>query len=94
MPRLLRDPLFLAWILLVAVTLISAQIGGPDPGISLASAATVTTIVLVIAFAKVAVVIFAFMEVRGAPLVLRALCCVWLVVVLGVLLALYFQILP
>lgn len=94
MPRFLRDPLFLAWALLVAVTLFSSQIGGPDPGIALDSAATVTTIVLAIAFAKVAVVLFAFMEVRGAPIVLRALCAVWLFGVLGALLALYFGILP
>jgi hypothetical protein len=94
MPRLLRYPLFLAWAVLVAVTLLSAQIGGPDPGIRLGSAAMVTTIVLTIAFAKVAVVIFTFMEVRGAPTALRVLCAVWLLGVLGALLALYFGILP
>jgi hypothetical protein len=94
MPRLLRDPLFLAWAVLVAVTLFSSRIGGPDPGIALDSAATVTTVVLAIAFAKVAVVIFAFMEVRRAPIVLRTLCVIWLLGVLGTLLALYFGILP
>jgi len=94
MLRLLRDPLFLAWALLVAVTLVSSRIGGPDPGITLDSAAAVTTIVLSIAFAKVAVVIFTFMEVRGAPAVLRTVCAFWLVGVLALLLALYFGILP
>ena len=90
MARFLRDPLFLAWALLVAVTLVSSRIGGPDPVIALASASAVTVIVLSIAFAKVAVVMFAFMEVRGAPLALRLLCTVWLLVVLSVLLSLYF----
>jgi len=94
MARLLRDPLFLAWALLVAVTLLSSRIGGPDPGIALASAAAVTVTVLSIAFAKVAVVMFAFMEVRGAPVALRVLCAVWLVAVLSVLLSLYFGLLP
>ncbi|MDG2005496.1 MAG: cytochrome C oxidase subunit IV family protein [Novosphingobium sp.] len=94
MLRLLRDPLFLAWSLLVAVTLVSSRIGGPNPGIDVGSAAAVTTIVLSIAFAKVAVVIFTFMEVRGAPVVLRVLCSVWLFGVLGALLALYYGILP
>jgi hypothetical protein len=93
-PRLLRDPLFLAWAGLVIVTLVSALIGGPDPAIPLAAAATVTAIVLTIAFAKVAVVMFVFMEVHGAPVDLRLLCTLWLAGVLGVLLALYFGILP
>jgi hypothetical protein len=94
MLRLFRDPLFLAWALLVAVTLLSARIGGPDPGIVLASASAVTVTVLSIGFAKVAVVIFAFMEVRGAPMALRLACAAWLVVVLGVLLAFYFGLVP
>lgn len=91
MTRLLRDPLFLAWALLVLVTLVSAEIGGPDPGILLPGAAAVSVTVLCIAFAKVAVVIFTFMEVRGAPVVLRLLCAAWLCAVLGTLLALYFD---
>jgi hypothetical protein len=90
MNRLLRDPLFLAWALLVLVTLVSAGIGGPSPVLPLASAAAVSVTVLCIAFAKVAVVIFAFMEVHGAPVVLRLLCATWLCGVLGTLLALYF----
>jgi len=94
MPRLFRDPLFLAWALLVAVTLLSAQIGGPDPGIGLGSAASVTTVVLCIAFAKVAVVMFGFMEVRCAPIALRILCTIWLLLVPSALVALYFGILP
>lgn len=94
MPRLLHDPLFLAWAALVAVTLVSAQIGGPDPGIPVGSAAAVSVTVLTIAFAKVAVVIFAFMEVRDAPAALKLLCSAWLAIVLGGLLAVYFGLLP
>ncbi len=89
MNRLLRDPLFLSWALLVLVTLVSAGIGGPNPVLALESSAAVTVAVLCIAFAKVAVVIFAFMEVRGAPVILRLLCAAWLCGVLAALLALY-----
>lgn len=93
MARFLRDRLFLTWAMLVAVTLVSAQIGGPDPGISLPSAAAVSVSVLLIAFAKVAVVMFAFMEVRGSPTVLRVLCATWLCGVTGALLAIYLGVL-
>lgn len=94
MPRLLRDPLILAWALLVAVTLVSSRIGGPHSVSWIGGAAAVTIAVLCIAYGKVAVVMFAFMEVRGAPLALRVLCAVWLTVVLSGLLGVYFRILP
>lgn len=94
MHRLLRDPLILAWLLLVAVTLVSSRIGGPHSPGWIGSAAAVTVIVLCIAYAKVAVVMFTFMEVRAAPIVLRLLCAAWLAVVLTGLLAVYFGVLP
>jgi hypothetical protein len=94
MVRFIRDPLFLAWALLVAVTLVSSRIGGPHWAGWIGSTAAVTVAVLSIAYAKVAVVMFAFMEVRGAPLALRVLCSVWLAVVLGGLLAVYLGLLP
>ena len=90
MGHLLRDRFLVAWALLVAVTLISARIGGPDPARWIGSAAAVSVAVLLIAAAKVAVVIFVFMEVRQAPLLLRTACGLWLLVATGVLLAVYF----
>lgn len=91
MPAFLRalrhDRLALAWLLLVAVTLFSTEIGGGASWFG--SPAVVTAAVLAIAFAKVTVVMFTFMELRGAPLVLRLLAAGWLAVVLGVLLAAY-----
>jgi hypothetical protein len=87
MSALLRDRLFRTWLLLVAVTLFSAEVGG---GASwLGSPAVVTAAVLGIAFAKAWMVMFTFMEVRGAPLALRVLATVWLVAALGVLLGIY-----
>lgn len=94
MTRLLRDRLFFAWVLLVVVTLVSSRIGGPDSVGWIGSAAAVTTAVLCIAMAKVAVVIFTFMEVSGAPVALRIIAGVWLGVVLAGLLVVYFGILP
>lgn len=94
MTRLLRDRLLLAWALLVVVTLIASRIGGPHSAGWLGGAAIVTTVVLSIAIAKVAVVMFTFMEVAGAPLVLRVIAALWLVTVLGGLLSAYFGLLP
>lgn len=94
MTKLLRDRLFIGWILLVAVTLVSVRIGGPDTVRLIPNAAATSIAVLCIAFAKVAVVMFEFMEVRGAPNALRALCTLWLLVVLSVLLIAYLQVLP
>ena len=68
-----------AWLLLCVVTLVSLVIGG---GGAFAGYA-----VLVIAFAKAALVMFAFMDLRGAPQVLRVLAAVWLAAALGLLLA-------
>lgn len=83
----LRDRLLLTWLLLVAVTLFSAEIGGGASWFG--KPAVVTAAVLAIAFAKVWMVMFTFMEVRTAPIALKVLATVWLIAVLGVLLAIY-----
>lgn len=88
MPAFLRDRLTLTWALLVAVTLFSTEIGGGASWFG--SAAVVTVTVFAIAFAKVWMVMFTFMELRGAPLALRLLASVWLAGALAVLLAIYF----
>jgi hypothetical protein len=88
--RLLRDRLVRVWSLLVAVTLLSALIGGAGGAARLGSAALVSVLVLAIAFAKVAMVMFTFMDLTRAPLALRAIACLWLAAALGVLLAIYF----
>ena len=90
MTGLFRDRLFLVWALLVAVTLLSSQIGGSEGVEWIGSPAAVTITVLSIAFAKVWMVMFTYMDVRAAPLVLRVLVTGWVVAVLGGLLAVYF----
>ena len=89
MPALLRDRLFVVWILLVAVTLLSAAIGGAIGRAWVTSPVAITSAVLAIAFVKARIVMFTYMDVRGAPFALRALCTGWIVVVLAVLLAIY-----
>ena len=89
MPAFLRDRLTITWMLLVAMTLFSTEAGGTGGASWFGSAAVVTVAVLGIAFVKVWLVMFTFMEVRGAPLGLRVLATGWLVVALAVLLAIY-----
>lgn len=87
MTRLLRDRLFLAWALLAAVTLLSSGLGGGGPGGRWLGPTGVSAAVLAFAFAKAGVVMFEFMELRRAPLVLKVICALWLAVALGALLA-------
>lgn len=89
MPTLFRDRFFIALILLINVTLFSSAIGGAGRLNFLGSPAASTTAVLGVAFAKMWVVMFNYMEVRNAPIALRLLCTGWLAVVLGGLLAIY-----
>lgn len=90
MGKLFADRLLRAWALLVAVTLLAAQIGGAGGLARLGSAALVSVLVLAIAFAKSAMVMFTFMDLGRAPLALRVIAGVWLIVALGALLACYF----
>ena len=91
---MLRDRLFVVWLLLIAVTLLSAMIGGAHGFVSTGHGAVATIAVLAIAFAKVWAVMFHFMEVRGAPRALKRLCGAWLLIVCAVLLSAYAGILP
>jgi len=90
MGKLFADRLISVWALLVAVTLLSSQIGGAGGLARLGSAALVSVAVLGIAFAKVGMVMATFMDLARAPLALRVLVGVWLAGALGALLAIYF----
>ncbi len=90
MGKLFADRLLRTWVLLVAVTLLSSLIGGAGGAARLGSAALVTVLVLGIAFAKVAMVMFTFMDLARAPLALRVIAGLWLAGALGALLAIYF----
>jgi Prokaryotic Cytochrome C oxidase subunit IV len=84
----LRNPLILVWALLTAVTIVSwltARIGSAHQ-----LNATVTVVVLLIAAVKTELVIWHFMEVRRAPMWLKATTGGWLVALFALLLGVYF----
>lgn len=79
------------WLLLVALTTMSWEVGdGHTTGAGI-SAAMVTPILLLVAFFKVRMVGMHFMELKTAPLPLRLLFEAWVIVTCGVLLLIYFQ---
>jgi caa(3)-type oxidase subunit IV len=67
--QLLKSRISVVWLVLIAATLISWRVG-TDHGLQ---AHLATTIVLLVAFIKVRLVGLYFMELRGAPLPLRAI---------------------
>ena len=90
MGKLFADRLLRVWALLVVVTLVSSQLGGAGGAARLGSAGLVSVLVLAIAFGKVAMVMFTFMDLARAPLTLRVIAVGWLAGALGALLACYF----
>jgi hypothetical protein len=94
MTDFLRDRLSIAWLLLIAVTLLSAMIGGAHGFAATGHSAEATFAVLGIAFAKVWLVMSNFMDVRRAPRPLKVICAIWLLAVLTILLAVYQKLLP
>ena len=89
MTTYIRNPLTIVWALLTAVTVVS-WLTARDGGAAHLVNATVTVVVLVIAAVKTQMVIWHFMEVRRAPMWLRATTTGWLVVLFGLLLGIYF----
>jgi hypothetical protein len=89
MAAFLRDRLVVVWLALLAVTLLSSMIGGADGLVRSGGGVLATVTVLAIAFGKVAAVMFTYMDVRGAPLALKLLCALWLIIVLTVLVSVY-----
>jgi cytochrome c oxidase subunit 4 len=89
MTSLIRNPLTIVWALLAAVTIASSLIA-VDGGASHQINTTVTTIVLLIAAFKAHVVIRHFMEVRHAPVWLKATTTGWVLGLFALLFGFYF----
>jgi cytochrome c oxidase subunit IV len=89
MTSLIRNPLTIVWALLTAVTVASSWIA-IDGGASHQINTTVTTIVLLIAAFKAHMVIRHFMEVRHAPVWLKATTSGWVLGLFALLLGFYF----
>lgn len=81
------------WLLLVALTTMSWEVG--DGGATASAGigtSLVTPLLLLVAFFKVRLVGLHFMELRTAPLPLRILFESWVAAVCGLLLLIYFQV--
>ena len=89
MTSLIRNPLTIVWALLTAVTAVSWLVSR-DGGAAHQLNSTVTTVVLLIAAVKAQLVIWHFMEVRRAPLWLKAVTGGWVIVVVAAMLGVYF----
>jgi heme/copper-type cytochrome/quinol oxidase subunit 4 len=83
---LLRSRITAIWGVLIALTLLSWWMG-TDHGVD--SARTASVLVLLVAFFKVRFVGLYFMELRSAPLPLRALFEGWCTVVSATVIAMY-----
>jgi hypothetical protein len=89
MTSLIRNPLTIVWALLTTVTIASSLIA-LDGGAAHQINSTVTTVVLLIAAVKAFLVIWHFMEVRRAPVWLKATTSGWVLALFALLLGFYF----
>jgi len=89
MTSLIGNPLTIVWALVTTVTLASWLVAR-DGGASHQINTTVTLVVLLIAAVKAQLVIWHFMEVRRAPLWLKATTSAWVVGLFALLLGFYF----
>jgi hypothetical protein len=89
MTSLIRNPLAMVWALLTTVAIASSLIA-VDGGASHQINTTVTTVVLLIAAFKAHVVIRYFMEVRRAPVWLKATTTGWVLGLFALLFGFYF----
>lgn len=89
MTSLIRSPLTIVWAILTTVTLVSSLVSR-DGGAAHQINATVTFVVLLIAAVKAYLVIQHFMEVRRAPLWLKATTGGWVLGLFTLLLGCYF----
>ena len=82
--------LFLAWLILSAITIASLSLGPPDGQEALGANAVITFSVIAVALIKVRIIFREFMEVRHAPVSLRRLTDLWLLIAAVTLLGTYF----
>lgn len=83
---LFRNRITLVWFLLVAATALSWEVGH---GLAFDDLRYARAAVIVVAFIKVRYVILDFMEIRHAPLAVRAVAEIWAITVCAALVGLY-----
>jgi hypothetical protein len=77
------------WLALSVITIVSWLIGAPHGHESFQLNAAITFSVLVIAAIKVRIIMREFMEIRGAPALLRNLTDAWLLTAFTIMLGVY-----
>ncbi len=87
MGALLRTRVSFVWLILIAATAMSWEMGH---GAGFDDIRDARAAIIVIAFIKVRFVILDFMEIRHAPRIVRAVGETWGIVVCGLLIALYW----
>ena len=88
MNYLLFSRVTLVWLLLVAATALSWELGH---GFGYDDVRYASISIIIVAFIKVRFVILDFMEIRHAPIWMRAVGMTWLVVVCTTLVTLYWH---
>jgi hypothetical protein len=88
MQALLLSRTSLIWLLLVAATALSWEVGH---GFGLHGPRQAGVAIIVVAFIKVRYVLLDFMEIRHAPIAMRGAAEVWAVGVCGVLIAMFLN---
>jgi Prokaryotic Cytochrome C oxidase subunit IV len=88
---LVNKRLFVAWLVLTAITLLYFWIDRPGNSSGARTASIVVTVsAICLALVKVRIIMRQFMEVRDAPLLLRRLTDFWIALMAVALLASYF----
>lgn len=88
MQHLLRSRVTCVWLLLVAATIVSWELGH---GVGVHELRYASVAIIVVAFIKVRFVILDFMEIRNAPLPMRIAGEAWMVVICTTLVTLYLR---
>jgi hypothetical protein len=79
------------WLVLSTITIVYLWIDHTADHHGRQTASTVVTVsAIIIALAKVRIIMGEFMEVRGAPVLLRRLANLWIAIMAAVMLGLYF----
>jgi len=87
----LNKRLFVAWVILVAISLVYLWIDHSATHRGIPTPSTVVTVVAIcFALVKVRIIMREFMEVRSAPQVLRRLTDYWVLLMAAALLGVYF----
>jgi caa(3)-type oxidase subunit IV len=88
MKTLVRTNASVAWLVLTGLTVISWALG-TEHGFGHGNHVPASLVIIVVAVFKVRLVGLYFMELRDAPLVMRGMCEVYSVILLGLLIGMY-----